>query len=168
VPHRLDKDTTGCLLLARTDAALAACRAAFEAKLVEKRYLALVEGPAPENGQLDTPYGRDPSHPRRYSTRVTSARRARLSFRVLERFPGERALLEVRLETGRTHQIRAQLADQGFPLLGDAVYGHGPSPLLGRAALHALSLRLGPPLGPGDAEAPLPTDLAAALEALRR
>jgi 23S rRNA pseudouridine1911/1915/1917 synthase len=167
VPHRLDKDTTGCLLLARTDASLAACRAAFEAKAVEKRYLALVEGPAPERGQLDTPYGRDPSHPRRYSTRVTSARRARLSFRVLERFPDERALLEVRLETGRTHQIRAQLADQGFPLVGDTVYGRGPSPLLSRVALHALSLRLGPPLGPGEAEAPLPPDLAAALAALR-
>ncbi len=168
VPHRLDRDTTGCLLLARSDEALATLRAAFEAKAIEKRYLAVVEGDPPDEGHLDTPYGRDPSHPRRYSTRVSSARRARLSFRVLERLGGGLALLEVRLETGRTHQIRAQLADRGLPLLGDPLYGRGPSPLLGRVALHALSLTLGPPAPAGHATAPLPADLERALGALRQ
>jgi 23S rRNA pseudouridine1911/1915/1917 synthase len=168
VPHRLDKDTTGCLLLARTDAALVRLHAAFEAKGVDKRYLALVLGAPPDEGRLDTPYGRDPQDPRRYTTRVSSARRARLGFQVRERFPEGLALLEVHLETGRTHQIRAQLADLGFPLLGDPVYGQGPSPLLARVALHAVRLGVAGPGSPVEAHAPIPDDLAQALQALRR
>jgi 23S rRNA pseudouridine1911/1915/1917 synthase len=164
VPHRLDKDTTGCLALARTDAALAALHAAFEAKAVDKRYLALVEGSPPDEGRLDTPYGRDPADPRRFTTRVSSARRARLAYRVLERFGQALALLEVRLETGRTHQIRAQLGEAGFPLVGDATYGRGDTELLPRVALHAVHLRLGTL---GEASAPIPADLARALERAR-
>ncbi len=138
LPHRIDRDTSGCLLLARTDAGLRSLRAAFEAGLVEKDYLALVGGEPPDEGRLDTPHGRDPGDPRRFTGRLPAARRARLSFRV-ERRLGGGALLRVRLETGRTHQIRVQLSEAGWPILGDATYGV-PSPHLARQGLHAWRL----------------------------
>ncbi len=163
--HRLDRDTTGCLLLARSDAALAALRAAFEAGEVEKSYLCLVAGTPPEYGALDTPYARDPADARRYTTRVPSHRRARLTFRVARRLRGA-ALLSVTLDTGRTHQIRVQLAEAGFPVLGDATYGV-PSPVIGRQALHAARLAFPSPAGGRVvASSPLPADLAAAVDAL--
>lgn len=166
LPHRLDRDTSGCLLLARHDRALAALKAAFEAGRVEKTYLALVAGAPPAEGRLDTPYGREPANPRRFTTRVASARRARLSWTVRERLCGA-ALLEVRLETGRTHQIRVQLAEAGFPVLGDAVYGV-PGAGLERQALHAWRLAFPAPSGAAVAvEAPVPEDLVRALAALR-
>jgi 23S rRNA pseudouridine1911/1915/1917 synthase len=165
LPHRLDRDTTGCLLLARTDEALHALRAAFEAGQVEKWYLALVAGAPPEAGTLDTPYARDPSDARRFTTGVPSHRRARLSFRVERRLPGA-ALLRVALDTGRTHQIRVQLAEAGFPVLGDATYGVS-SPAVGRQALHAVRLAFPSPAGGRVVvEAPLPADLRGALAAL--
>jgi 23S rRNA pseudouridine1911/1915/1917 synthase len=167
LPHRLDRDTSGCLLLARTDAALAALRAAFEAGAVEKEYRALVAGAPPDRGDLDTAYGRSPTDPRRFTTKVTSARRARLSFTVVERLAGA-ALLAVVLDTGRTHQIRVQLAEAGWPVLGDPVYGV-PSPVIGRQALHAERLAFPRPAGGARVEvrAPWPEDLAGAIEALR-
>jgi 23S rRNA pseudouridine1911/1915/1917 synthase len=165
LPHRLDRDTTGCLLLARTDAALAALKAAFEAGQVEKAYLALVAGEAPDHGTLDTPYSRDPADARRYTTRFRSARRARLSFWVERRLPGA-TLLNVKLETGRTHQIRVQLAEAGWPVLGDVTYGVA-SPVISRQALHAARLAFPSPLGPRvEVVAPRPADLEAAIEAL--
>ena len=167
LPHRLDRDTSGCLLLARTDRALAALRRAFEQGRVEKEYLALVAGAPPDRGALDTPYGRSPSDPRRFTTRVASARRARLSFTVEERLPNA-ALLRVALETGRTHQIRVQLAEAGIPVLGDAVYGV-PSQAIGRQALHAARLAFPRPSDGARIEvrAELPEDLVRALAALR-
>jgi 23S rRNA pseudouridine1911/1915/1917 synthase len=163
--HRLDRDTTGCLLLARHDRALLALRAAFEGGLVEKSYLALVAGAPPDAGRLDTPYGRSPEDPRRFTTRVASARRARLSFTVRERLGGA-ALLEVQLETGRTHQIRVQLAEAGYPVLGDATYGVASS-AVARQGLHAWRLAFPAPSGARVAvEAAVPPDLAAALSAL--
>lgn len=165
LPHRLDRDTTGCLLLARTDEALRALKGAFEAGQVEKRYLALVSGTPPVEGACDTPYGRRPDDPRRYTTLVASPRRARLSWRVALRLRGA-ALLEVLLDTGRTHQIRVQLAEAGFPVLGDATYGV-PSPHLARQGLHADRLAFPSPAGGRvEVQAPLPADLAAALAAL--
>jgi 23S rRNA pseudouridine1911/1915/1917 synthase len=166
-PHRLDRDTSGCLLLARTDRALAALRAAFEEGEVEKEYRVLVAGAPPDEAALDTPYGRSPADPRRFTTRVASARRARLSFAVLERLPGA-ALLRVALDTGRTHQIRVQLAEAGWPVLGDAVYGV-PSPAIARQALHAARLAFPRPSDGARVEvrAPEPADLVAALEGLR-
>ncbi len=168
LPHRIDRDTTGCLLLARTDASLAALLAAFQEGRVEKEYLALVAGAPPDEGRLDTPYARNPDDPRRFTTRVPSARRARLSFRVERRLHGG-ALLRVRLETGRTHQIRVQLAEAGWPIVGDAVYG-SPSPLIGRQGLHAWRLAFPNPSGGErvEAEAPVPADLAAAVEVMAR
>jgi 23S rRNA pseudouridine1911/1915/1917 synthase len=162
LPHRLDRDTTGCLLLARTDAALAALKASFQAAQVEKSYLVLVGGEPPEEGRLDTPYGRDPADPRRFTGRIESARRARLGWRVERRLRGA-ALLRVRLETGRTHQIRVQLAEAGWPVLGDLVYGVA-SPAIARQALHAARLAFpSPARGLVTVEAPLPPDLAGAL-----
>jgi len=161
-PHRLDRDTTGTLLLARHDRALAALRAAFEAGQVEKEYLALVQGVPPDEGRLDTAYGRDPADPRRFTTRVASARRARLAFRV-ERRLGGGALLRVVLDTGRTHQIRVQLAEAGYPVIGDAVYGVA-SPVISRQALHAERLAFPAPSGARvDVRAPWPEDLVAAV-----
>jgi 23S rRNA pseudouridine1911/1915/1917 synthase len=164
--HRLDRDTSGCLLLARTDRALAALRRGFEEGRVEKEYLALVAGAPPDSGALDTPYGRSPSDPRRFTTRVASARRARLSWTV-ERRLGSAALLRVALDTGRTHQIRVQLAEAGFPVLGDAVYGV-PSEAIARQALHAVRLAFPRPADGERVEvrAELPEDLERAIGAL--
>ncbi|MEW5741372.1 MAG: RluA family pseudouridine synthase [Myxococcota bacterium] len=169
IAHRLDKDTTGCLALAKTDEALAALLRAFDEKRIDKRYLALVLGAPPDQGAFDTPYAKHPGDPRRYTTRVDSPRRARLSFTVKERL-GELTLLEVDLDTGRTHQIRVQLAEAGFPVAGDSTYGR-PHPLgdaLGRVALHAARLRLdGVAAAPVDVTAPLPADFTALLSRLR-
>jgi 23S rRNA pseudouridine1911/1915/1917 synthase len=167
LPHRLDRDTSGALLLARHDRALAALRAAFERGAVVKEYLALVRGAPPDAGALDTAYGRSPEDPRRFTTRVASPRRARLSYRVEARLSGG-ALLRVVLDTGRTHQIRVQLAEAGFPVLGDAVYGV-PSPAISRQALHAERLAFPRPADGAiaDVRAPVPDDLARAIAALR-
>ena len=168
LPHRIDRDTTGCLLLARTDAALAALRRAFEEGAVEKTYLALVAGEPPGEGRIDTPYGRDPRDPRRFTTRVSSARRARLGFQVERRLPGA-ALLRVHLDTGRTHQIRVQLAEAGWPILGDETYGVA-SPHLARQGLHAWRLSFPRPVDGVrvEVEAPVPADLQAALTVIGR
>ncbi len=164
VAHRLDKDTTGCLMLAKTDASLADMKLAFEEKRVKKTYLALVWGTPPETGKLDTPYGRHPEDPRRYTTRFPTPRRARLSWVKQEQFENV-ALLEIDLDTGRTHQIRAQLADIGHPLLGDWLYGNAEAKAasIGRIPLHAWKLQL----DDRHFEAPFPDDLQAAVEALR-
>ncbi|MEW6435148.1 MAG: RluA family pseudouridine synthase [Myxococcota bacterium] len=170
IAHRLDKETTGCLALAKTDEALAALRLAFEEKRVAKRYLALVVGAPPDEGAFDTPYAKHPGDPRRYTTRVESPRRARLRFTTRERL-GELALLDVELDTGRTHQIRVQLSEAGYAVAGDSTYGqpHALGDALGRVALHAARLRIeGVAVAPVDVEASLPADFAALLDRLRR
>jgi len=166
LPHRLDRDTSGCLLLARTDAALAALRRAFESGSVEKDYLAVVRGEPPEKLALDTPYARCPGDARRFTTRLPSPRRARLSLRVERRLAGA-SLLRVRLGTGRTHQIRVQLAEAGWPVLGDEVYGVR-TPLVGRQALHAARLAFPRPSDGRRVEvaSPLPPDLEALVRSL--
>lgn len=170
VVHRLDKDTTGCVVLARNDRAVAALKGHFEAGRVTKEYLALVLGEPPQALRLEAPYGRDPEDPRRYTTRVASARRAELSFERMEQLTGGVALLRVRLETGRTHQIRVQLAEAGFPLLGDPLYGSAASReapaarTLGRVALHARRLAIETLF---DCESPLPADFERALATVR-
>ena len=122
IVHRLDRGTSGCLLFALTKSAEQALKRAFDAGAVEKTYLALVRGAPPEMLRLDTPYGPDPRDRRRYTTRIETPRRARLAARVVER-RGDATLLEVMLDTGRTHQIRVQLAEAGFPVVGDDTYG---------------------------------------------
>ncbi len=169
VVHRLDRETSGCLMLARTDDAVVMLKQAFEEKRIAKRYLALVLGAPPDEARLETPYARNPQNSRLYTSRVPSPRKAILAFRVKQRF-GDRTLLEVDLETGRTHQIRVQLADAGYPVLGDPLYGpvetrtHPAAVALGRLGLHAAALTLSLTDRQIVAEAPLPPDFAAACQ----
>ena len=170
IVHRLDRDTSGCLVVAKTEPALRGLQALFKAREVEKRYRALVHGAPPDEGELDTKYGRHPTDRKRFSSKVPEGRRAVTRWRVLGRAmaPGvmgarvtgasSAAWLEVELFTGRTHQIRAHLADAGFPLVADKLYGGTKreaklpedSPLrraaqaVGRQALHAARLAFAP------------------------
>jgi 23S rRNA pseudouridine1911/1915/1917 synthase len=181
--HRLDKETSGCLVVAKTDAALAALQAQWKGRSVEKTYLALCHGALPPAGRLDTAYGRHPRDRTRYTGRVRAGRRAITEWRTLEVFGGEASLVEVTLHTGRTHQIRVHLAEAGHPLLADPVYGgtrrearlapgsraRRAAEAIGRQALHAARLAFDHPRS-GErvvVEAPLPADFAAALGALR-
>ncbi|MBZ4371374.1 RluA family pseudouridine synthase [Corallococcus sp. AS-1-6] len=174
VVHRLDRETSGCLALARTDDAVAALLKAFQEKRVDKRYQTLVLGRPPDTGHLEGPYARDPKDPRRFTTRVPSARRAALTFTVRERFR-EGALLDIDLDTGRTHQIRVQLSEAGFPVLGDSLYGpeearrHPAALAVGRQALHAWRLEV-PSSATGQliqVESPPPEDFQRGLTVLR-
>jgi len=177
--HRLDKDTSGCLVVARTDEALATLQAAFKRRAVDKRYLALVHGqPRTDEGRIDTPYGRHPRDRKRFTGRVREGKPASTEWRVRERF-ARAALLEVNLLTGRTHQVRVHLSEAGWPLLADATYGlrgkrspgvAAAEAALGRQGLHAWRLCFPHP-DSGEAlsfEAPVPADLEAALAVLRR
>ena len=157
VVHRLDRDTSGCLALALNDKAARAMAKAFQEGAVEKEYLALVAGEPPAEGSCETPYGQDPRDARRYTTRLLTAKRARLRFTVVERLRGA-TLLRVVLDTGRTHQIRVQLSEAGWPVIGDAVYGVPGAP---RQLLHAARLAV-KSLGV-DCTTPLPADFAQAL-----
>jgi len=164
--HRLDKDTSGLIVVAKNDAALVALQSQFKGREVEKSYLALVAGvPQRESFAVDAPIGRHPVHRRRMAI-VPGGREARTEFRVVRRLR-EAALVECRPRTGRTHQIRVHLASAGHAVLGDLTYGKR-SPLIGRQALHAWRLRLQLP-GSGaqrEFEAPLPADFQQALDAL--
>ena len=180
IVHRIDKDTSGCLAVAKTDLALRALQALFKARKVEKRYRALVHGQPPESGEMDTAFGRHPVDRKRFSSKVSEGKRAVTRFNVLGRRP-DAAWVDVELFTGRTHQIRAHFADAGWPLFCDRLYGgtrrEGPSAppavraaaaALGRQGLHAFRLAFDHPLGgPRVAcESPLPADLQAALDEL--
>lgn len=160
VVHRLDRDTSGCLALALNDAAARAFAKAFDDGAVQKEYLALVAGEPPDEGACDTAYGKDPRDARRWTTRLTTPRRARLSYFVLQRLRGA-ALLRVVLDTGRTHQIRVQLSESGYPVIGDATYGVPGAP---RQLLHAAKLSFPHGAGRVEAVSPLPKDFAAAIE----
>jgi 23S rRNA pseudouridine1911/1915/1917 synthase len=164
IVHRLDRAASGCLLFALRKPAEQALKRALDEGAIEKTYLALVGGSPPESMQLDTPYGPDPQDRRRSTTRIETPRRARLSYRVVERLR-EAALIEVHLDTGRTHQIRVQLAESGFPLLGDDTYGVPAERLM----LHAQRLAFPHPETGArlECEAPLPEAIEAALRRLR-
>jgi len=175
IVHRLDKDTSGLMVVAKNLVAQANLAAQLAARSVARTYLALVHGEPPQQGLVDAPVGRDT----RARTRMTVTRRgkeARTRYRVLERFGGEgraaSALLECRLETGRTHQIRVHLQHLRHPVVGDPVYrrGAGRSPEFGRQALHAAELQLVHPRTgkPRRWRAPLPADMKKLLASLRR
>ena len=167
IVHRLDKDTSGLMIAAKTQDAHHRLSQQIKDRAVKKGYLALVEGmPTPESGEIDVPIGRDPRRRTRMAVTV-GGRESRTGYSLLER-AGAYSLLELQLHTGRTHQARVHLAWLGHPLLGDAVYGKR-SPLLPRHFLHAHRLAFAHPSTREALEfhSPLPPDLEAALEAAR-
>jgi 23S rRNA pseudouridine1911/1915/1917 synthase len=179
IVHRLDRDTSGVLLVARTAAALAELGRQFRARTIAKRYLAVVHGRvAAASGTIDHPVGRHPRERKRMSIHSHRPRTAVTRFEVVERFPGA-TLLRLAPETGRTHQIRVHLAALGHPIVGDRVYG-GRRPLRAgvpdilatfpRQALHAERIAFMHPrtLDPITVESPLPSDLSELIVTLRQ
>jgi 23S rRNA pseudouridine1911/1915/1917 synthase len=169
IVHRLDKDTSGLLVVAKTVAAQSSLVEQLASRTVRRTYLALVQGDPPASGVIDAPVGRDP----RARTRMTVTHRgkdSRTTYRVVERF-GSAALLECRLDTGRTHQIRVHFQHIRHPLIGDTVYRRGTRHGMAfpRQALHAAELSL---VHPSSREtmtwrSPLPRDMKRLLDELR-
>lgn len=141
IVHRLDKDTTGLLVVAKNGRAMANLQDQIREHVVRRVYWALVHGNTmPETGRIEAPIGRHPGDRKRMAVNARTGRDSLTNFRVLERFPGY-ALLECRLETGRTHQIRVHLSFIGHPVVGDPVYGTRKAHLgLEAQALHARQL----------------------------
>ena len=169
IVHRLDRDTSGLIIVARTPQALKNLRHQFKARTVEKTYLALVFGyPQVPEGVIDVPLGRDPRHRQKFAP-LAEGKPARTHYRVKENFV-DYSLLEIGLETGRTHQIRVHLAWLKCPVVGDTVYGRKKNKLgLKRQFLHAWKLQFQHPRS-GDTlvlEAPLSDDLQMILANLR-
>jgi 23S rRNA pseudouridine1911/1915/1917 synthase len=169
IVHRLDRDTSGLLLVARSEEAHRRLSRLVRRREVERRYLALVRGtPRSRTGRIEAPIGRDRRDRTRHSLDTATPRRAVTWFEVVEFLP-EHALLEVRLETGRTHQIRVHLEAIALPVSGDPVYGVRGDLGLVRQFLHAHRLVLEHPFTGERLElsSPLPADLEAALERAR-
>lgn len=175
IVHRLDRDTSGLIVVAKSEDALDHLRRQFRSRGVQKTYLALVRGRPPAvEGIIETPIGRDPRQRQRMAA-IPSGRPARTRYTMLEEL-GDYSLLRVSPETGRTHQIRVHLAWLGVPIVGDPVYGRergirGAKNELGleRQFLHAWRLTFERPgaKGPVALEAPLPADLRQAIDVLR-
>ncbi len=166
IVHRLDKDTTGVLVVAKNERALEKLQEQFASREVEKLYLALVRGAPPDEGTFRSLYGRHPKNRLKFSGRVKRGKPAVTHWKVTKRFD-DASRVEVVLETGRTHQIRVHFAEAGFPLLGDTLYGK-KSDVIARQALHAWKLafrhpRTGKLL---KLTAPIPADLRLAEENL--
>jgi 23S rRNA pseudouridine1911/1915/1917 synthase len=169
IVHRLDRDTSGLLVVARSAEAHRRLKAAIQARDVTREYLALVDGrPAARTGTIDAPIGRDRRVRTRMSTDTDDPRDAVTHFAVEEAL-ARTTLLRVRLETGRTHQIRAHLQAIGHPVAGDPEYGMPGRLGLERQFLHAARLAFAQPFTGAavDVASPLPADLAAALERAR-
>jgi len=167
IVHRLDRDTSGLLVVARSEEAHRRLTGLVRRRAVERTYLALVSGrPRSRAGRIEAPIGRDRADPTRVSLATAAPRDAVTHFE-LERLLDRHALLRVRLETGRMHQIRVHLAAIGLPVVGDPVYG-APEPALGRQFLHATQLAFPHPFGGErvDVRSPLPPELRAYLDAL--
>ncbi|HEC33307.1 MAG TPA: RluA family pseudouridine synthase [Chloroflexi bacterium] len=168
--HRLDKDTSGLLLVAKDPETHAALQQQFKHRRVSKTYLALVEGQVePREGVIEAPVGRDRRERKRMAVTRTG-RPAMTRYRVVEVFR-HHTLLEVRPHSGRTHQVRVHLAWLGYPVVGDRVYGRRRQPLLSdRHFLHARQLRFTHPVSKEELTltAPLPAELATLLEHLRQ
>jgi 23S rRNA pseudouridine1911/1915/1917 synthase len=166
--HRLDKDTSGALLVARTESSFETMTRELRGRRIERIYLALVEGiMAAPTGTVEAPIGRDPAHPTRRAV-IHGGKPARTHYRVVEKLSDAGlSLLEVRLETGRTHQIRVHLASISHPVAGDRIYGK-LRPEVPRVFLHAARLGFDhPETGHRvEVDSALPSDLATALRAL--
>jgi 23S rRNA pseudouridine1911/1915/1917 synthase len=171
IVHRLDRDTSGLLIVARTPDAHRRLVSQMARREIARRYVALLAGALPQDeGTVDAPLGRHVRDRKRMSIHTTRPHRAVTHFVVRERLPGY-TLLDVRLETGRTHQIRVHFAALGYPVAGDTTYGdrtRRPAGLT-RQFLHAAHLEFAHPLSgePLSFDAPLPADLAVFLTALR-
>jgi 23S rRNA pseudouridine1911/1915/1917 synthase len=169
IVHRLDRDTSGLIVIAKNDAAQLALQRQFKSRTVEKVYLALVEGlPSPAQGRIDASIGRDSRHRQQMAVVAQGGRAAQTDYRVVEAL-GDYALLEIRPHTGRTHQIRVHLAALGYPVAGDRVYGRRHQPdSFDRQLLHAWRLTFALPSS-GERRTfttPLPPDLRAVLHRL--
>jgi 23S rRNA pseudouridine1911/1915/1917 synthase len=181
IVHRLDKETTGCVAIAKNELALTKLQAQFKNRTVEKTYLALVHGVPPLKGRWETLHARHPTNRQRFTSRVNKGRKAITDWKVDRQFETT-ALVRIALLTGRTHQIRVHFSEAGFPLLHDSLYGgvrreqrlpsistaRRAAEILGRQALHALRLVLRHPSSGHllALEAPLPADFRNALAVL--
>jgi len=169
IVHRLDRDTSGLLVVARSEEAHTRLQELIRRRSVTRRYTALVRGvPRSRTGRIEAPIGRDRTDRLRRSLDTTTPREAITHFEVTERL-GMRSLLDVTLETGRTHQIRVHLEAIGLPVCGDSLYGVAGDLGLSRQFLHARSLAFVHPFTGVDVavESPLPDDLVVALERAR-
>lgn len=171
IVHRIDKDTTGSLVICKTDAAHADVARQLKEHTITRRYRAIVHGLfAEEEGKIDTPIGRHPTERKKMAAGVSNGRTAVTHYRILQRFEGY-TYLECILETGRTHQIRVHMASIGHPLLGDEVYGNRKSPFkLEGQTLHAMTLGLQHPRDGRylEIEAPLPDYFVRLLQILKK
>lgn len=169
IVHRLDKNTSGLIVVAKNERARAELQAQLRNREVKKTYVALVRGvPEPREGMIEAPIGRNPKNRKKMAV-VASGRDATTKYRVVDVIGGGQcALVEVEPVTGRTHQIRVHLSALGHPIVGDATYG-GRSNVLGRQFLHAAKLAFAMPPSQRmiEFESPLPADLREALEELR-
>jgi 23S rRNA pseudouridine1911/1915/1917 synthase len=169
IVHRLDRDTSGLLVVARSPEAFERLQQLVRERALEREYVALVRGhPRSRTGRIEAPIGRDRSDPTRQSLDTDSPKDAVTHFELLELLP-RHALLRVRLETGRMHQIRVHLAAIGLPVSGDPTYGIARDLDLGRQFLHAARLSFEHPFTRAriDIESPLPDELASALDSAR-
>ena len=171
IVHRLDKDTSGLIVIAKNEQAHHWLQEQFRSRAVEKIYLALVDGKPPTpSGRIEAPIGRNTTHRKLMGVvALEKGREAVSGYRTLENFP-QHTLLEIHPLTGRTHQIRVHLAFLGCPVVGDLVYGrHKPSLEIERQFLHAYRLKITLPgeVQPRQFEAPLPEDLQRVLVNLR-
>lgn len=172
IVHRLDKDTSGVMVVAKTDAALAELRRQFKARETGKEYLALVWGAPPLRSRVETQMGRHPVHRKKMAVLKEGGREAVSNVQVLEKFEAT-ALVQVKIETGRTHQIRVHMAHLGHPIIGDSVYGRARQNKLPvrpeRQMLHAAKLEFSHPCTGKrlSFEAPLANDMRLLLERLR-
>jgi 23S rRNA pseudouridine1911/1915/1917 synthase len=186
IVHRLDKDTSGLLLVAKTEVAHVNLSRQLKARTMHRRYLAVLEGHLPlDTGTIDVPLGRHLTHRKEMAVRHVGGRAARTRYRVVARFElitmddaasgTPCTLVDVALETGRTHQIRVHMAHLGHPVVGDTTYGKRPSRFwaslgVSRHLLHAYRLTLRHPVSglPMAVTAPIPTDMARHLPPERR
>ena len=172
IVHRLDKDTSGVILVAKTESTLNGLQDQFKQRKTEKTYEAIVAGiPHPSSGTINTPIGRHPTHRKKMKADVKGGRSAVTHYETLKTLQGA-AHLRIRIETGRTHQIRVHLASIGHPVLGDSVYGKKTTPSAkvqaGRHMLHAASIQFVHPESGAEMtlHAPLPPDFSTVLRQL--